>query len=222
MRSVTKLGLAGGLLLASMQMAAAGTITYTDTLGPTSTPWGPTAFTFSSFNPTDGTLDSVTVTVTESLTGTGSATNNSTSSVSGTIGLQDTATATFDPSTNLTTVVINDQNSGVLGLAAAGQTGDSVTGIDISGQQAKTTVVSSGLSGFETGSSWGGSVTDTSALIAQFGSANVNVSGTDNGQTTIELTYDYSNPSTVAEPFSIALLTTGLLSLGLVRRRRSR
>ena len=217
MRLIEKVILAGALLLGSAQMASAGVLQQQDTYGPAGTKWS-TTLDFAGFNSSLGTLNSVTVTVEELLTGSGSALNESANTESGTISITDTGTVSFLPGTLLPLVAADEASTSTLTVGA----GKSVGPVAVANTSTVSETTASDLTPFE--SAWTGHATDTSSIAANFGTANVLFGGTSLGEIIATVTYGYSAPTAaqVSEPFSIAMLASGLLSLGLIRRRRSR
>ena len=221
-------GLAAGALLASVSLAYADTITQSQTY-TNDTNWGtPTLvdLNFAGFDSSLGTLTGVTVTGTES--------------INGTIQAQNTSDATSDISTYLNNVwdayLPGSGLNGITDLVTDGLGSFSNTATDsglapgawgqswtLTGSSQYQAVSQQGddLSRYESAFSvsaddWGfiGSTDDNGD--------NVYATYTDTGTLEVDVTYTYTAaPPPVPEPATLALLGSGLLGLGVARRRRA-
>ena len=217
MRTVTKLGVAAAaLLLSTAPMAMAGQITQTDSFGPASSITNHT-FNFAGYTGA-GTLTNVAITVTESISGGETATNTGSANITGTMGVKDFSSVS---STRFSTVnLTNPSNTIAATLTKAGTPGDTTGFRPLSGTVSDTFNFLSGLTHFTT--AWSALGNDTSAIVANFSPDTVDLSlGTD-GTLSVSAVYTYTGGAVVSEPFSIAMLASGLLGLGIIRRRRSR
>ena len=213
MRLIGKTVLAGALLLGSVQMASANVTTQQDAFGPSPTSWTAN-LNFRGFNPSLGTLTSVTVTVEEVLTGSATVTNNSANPASGSISITDTATVSL-PGTLLPVITGDTASTNTLTV----NPGSTVGPVAVANNATNFETIAANLSGFE--SPWVSTASDSSTIAANFGTANVLVGGSSLGKVIATVDYTYATAgSPVAEPVSMAMLASGLLSLGMVRRRR--
>lgn len=168
---------------------------------------------FNSFN-TGGTLQSVTIDLTETMAGTAAATNTGSTTATGDFVF--TNQAKLDA--GALGVVTNVQTSATISILA-GATSPTQT---LSGSNSNTQTFTSSLAQFLPG--WTGSGSDSGAEALSFSGGNLNASFTDNGALSVLVTYTYSAtpPSTpVPEPGSVAMLGMALLGLGCVRFKRA-
>ena len=216
MRLIGKTVLAGALLLGSVQMASANVTTQQDAFGPSPTSWTAN-LNFRGFNPSLGTLTSVTVTVEELLTGSATVMNTSNGSASGSVSITDTAKVSF-PGTSLPVVTVDTASTNTLAV----NPGSTVGPVAVSNNATNSETTTTNLSGFDR--TWTGNASDSSSIAANFGTANVLIGGSSQGEVIATVDYFYSTPTAaqISEPFSMAMLASGLLSLGMVRRRRRR
>jgi hypothetical protein len=221
MRTIAGVGLAALLLGVAPAAMAGPFFTETQSYGPANPNWGPVTLDFNGATPTAGDhLTEVVVTVTEALAGTAQAVNNSTTaSGTGTIQITNKGTATIP--TLGSPVTVTDTASSPTFTVPAGQT----TPVPPNAYQLSNTSnvvndIFSGLGTFET--AWTSSVSDSSVTATLFSGGLVSPVTTDTGTVTVQADYFETPNTTVPEPMTAAVLSSGLLSLALVRYRRSR
>ena len=191
--------------------ARAGVVSETVNVGSTPTNWSNTLsfLGFDALAP-GNVLNSVTVALTETLSGSINVTNTSSNSQTGSASLQNTANLTVATLVQ----VVNAQSTGTLVLAGSSSSGV----IPLSGSNTNSlTYTGSSLSYFL--SAYTGAASDTGASLLSFG-GNATATYVDNGALSVLVTYNYS-PAPVPEPTSIALLGFGLLGLGMIRFKRA-
>lgn len=212
MHWVAKSALAGAALLALPQIAAAGVISETESVPVTATNWA-TTLNFSGFDTTLGTLTKVTITITEDLAGTAQAMNTGSTSAIGDISLTNVAMLTVPPLGVSTTTIAA---TATFTLPA----GDTSPTFPVSNSSTNSGSTTTGLSFFE--APWSGAASNSGSASFDFTSGNALVSFTDTGALTVEADYTFTPiiRRSVPEPLSTAVFGSGLLALGLVRRRR--
>ena len=213
MKTLMGAGLAGVLLLGTAGIACAGTTTETKTYSAT-TNWIDTLNFAGATVPHGDVLSKVTVHVSESLNGTVTISNaaKASSDATGSASQQDTLKVTL-PVLGLETLVNTAPFNNSVDVAPG-----FTTPFDFSSVASETYTITTGLSGFTT--AWALPTSDTDHYVVALSGGTTNVGNTNTGGISVTATYYFTPTATVAEPFSVAMLASGLLSLALVRRRR--
>ena len=213
MKTLLGAGLAGVLLLGTAGMAWAGpTQTETKTYSST-TNWTNTLDFAGATVPHGDILSKVTLDVSESLDGVVTISNSSSASsnATGSASQQDTLGLTI-PVLGAESLV-NTAPFQKVNVAP----GQSVP-FDFTSVASDTYTVTSGLSAFI--GPWTLPASDIDQYVVALSGGTTTVSNTNTGGVNVTATYYFTPAATVAEPFSVAMLASGLLSLALVRRRR--
>jgi hypothetical protein len=214
MKTFMGAGLAGALLLGTAGMAWAGTMTQTESFGPASSFSGET-LSFGGYTGA-GTLTGVSITVTESISGGMKVTNTGTSPTSGTIGVTDFSSVS---STDFSTVNLTNPSGIVTESLTKSGTPDDTSGFVTLTGTVHDTFNPANLTPFE--SAWTATASDSSALNVNFNPDTINLGVATGGEVVVSAVYTFTGGAvSVAEPFSVAMLASGLLSLAMVRRRR--
>lgn len=199
-----------------MGQAHATTVSYTQAFGPLETDWiAPQTLLLPQFNPTIGTLNSVTFRFDGGISSGFSATNPTGSAK--TVTYEAAGTLNFQQATlgNLT-LDLGPQD----GSLALGPLGDLAFTIDLSASVGTT--LFSGWSDFLGGGNFGVDVTAFGLSSMSEDSGNVEFDVASSATTGVTVTYDYTaNRNSVPEPASLALVGLALCAAGAARRRRA-
>jgi len=197
-------------LLLACAPAFADSITYSASFGPTTTNFS-TPIMLPQFNPSMGTLTSITFTLDGQTIGSATVTNNSGATGDYLVAIFTDLTL-LDPSNN---TLASISPSFIQKLTIADGASGTASGTSLSSTDSAT--ITSGFSPY-VGS---GDVTLTVTGVG-FAAANgptpYSVNSTTSGQGTISVTYN--STSVVPEPATLALFGSGLLALGLLYQRR--
>lgn len=212
MRTLMGAGLAGALLLGTAGIASAGTTTETKTYSAT-TNWTDTLSFAGATVPHGDVLSKVTLDVSENLNGVVTVSNagDASSSATGSVSQQDTLTVTL-PVLGSKTLVNTAPFQSV--DVAPGTT----TPFDFSSIASDTYTITTDLSAFI--GTWSLPSKDSDSYVSALSGGTTNVGNTNTGGISVTATYYFTPTAAVAEPFSVAMLASGLLSLAMVRRRR--
>jgi hypothetical protein len=215
-------------LVASSSLSFATIVSQTESFSAL-TDWGTTPpnpsfaptqiINFAGFNPSLGTLNSITVTITDSVNGVVNLKNNGTGasgSTNVTGSLLNTLKYSYPTFAQHTITLASTSYSTT--LAAGASSGAQ----PVSGSTTKNAVVTSGLAAFET--AWAVTAGDLGQLTIGSGNGNGTATYTDTGSVTIVAAYNYTPgtppPPPVPEPATLSILGAGLTGLGVLRRRR--
>jgi hypothetical protein len=222
-------------LLATTALASAAVITQTASFGPSKTNWGTSGtsgtdyvpsqvLNFAGFNPSLGTLTGVSIVATESLTGSLDITNNGASSSEVTSTIENTEEVAGLPGVpDVTKKKYQATGTDSTGYSADLGSGKSSASGPLSATTSTTIAVTTDLSAYE--AAWSADVGDLGQVLTSAADGDGSATYTDNGEVKLTVTYTYtpsqtSPPPPVPEPASLALLGSGLMGMGVLRRRR--
>lgn len=218
-RSITVTAVSATLMTIA-SAASAGVITESASFGFATTPISGQTINLIGYTGKGGVnpLSSVTVKITEDVKGTVTGTNTS-ATTSGTYdsSVKNLLTISAQPTPlTFTTLTSISTPSGATNVAAG--VGKFVTSDLLTGSNNATKIATTNLGNF-TGA-WSMTFNDVGSF---FGSAdsNITLSAATEGKITLDITYTYLDEIPVPEPMTIGLMATGLVGLGLARRKRS-
>jgi hypothetical protein len=213
------LGLAAAALIGSGPLASAAVLVQTESYGPTKTNWGsPTAIAlyFPGFNTSLGTLTGLAVSVTQNTSGTLQNQNTGSSASNVSSLLTNKWSVTLPSSVGGKTALSGSvATTPVIDYLVAGATGP-LYNVSASGGAYATAVAGDNLSPYE--SVFVIKASDRGTLSVSSDNGNGKATYTDLGEVLVTVTY-IASVGTAPEPAALALLSMGLVSLGLVRRR---
>jgi hypothetical protein len=220
---------ASAALLASTSLSSAVSVSQTVSFSSL-TDWGtnpqtpnfaPTkVISFTGFNPSLGTLNSVQVTITDKVLGGLNLKNNGTTGTTNVTGsLLNSLKYGYPTHFGQTDTLQSTTYSATLAAQAS-------SGLHtVTGSNTQSHTVHTSLATFETG--WAVTAGDLGQLVIGSGNGNGVATYTDTGAITIVADYSYTAPpppppppSPTPEPATLALLGSGLAGLGVLRRRR--
>ncbi|MGC8476423.1 MAG: choice-of-anchor E domain-containing protein [Acetobacteraceae bacterium] len=198
--------------------ARAGTLSETVNVASTPTNWSQTLnfqgfdalATAASLNPSQLILSSITIALTEKLSGTAQATNTSNGSITTSFNI----TNTGELNAGGLGTVVDSQSSGNVTIPAGGTSAVQ----DLSGSNSATNTYSTNLAQFLP--AWTGAGSDTAFEGVSGGGGNLQATFTDSGALSVLVTYNYG-AAPVPEPATIAVFGVALLALGLIRTKRA-